>query len=131
VWFDADLAASKAGWVTRTRWYERAIVERPLAAKDMARLAILDAYGGVYSDWDVEWLRPISDTGEWPRTDGRALVGYEDDRWLCNAVIAAPAGHDAITASARCVRGGGVRQPDGSRGAPRPARAHRRHARVP
>ncbi len=81
----------KLNWALQTPWYKQAIVDRPLAAKDLMRLVVLHAYGGVYSDWDVEWLEPLA-----VPEDGRICAGYEDEIYLCNAVLAAPAEHNML-----------------------------------
>lgn len=96
-WTTVDIAADpRVAWALETRWYKESRFKRVLAAKDFMRLVILNEYGGIYSDWDVEWLRTPWAAGLWPRTDGKLVAGYEDENWLCNAVIMSPPKHPVL-----------------------------------
>lgn len=61
--------------------------------KDVVRLQILHEEGGIYSDLDVLWLRH-----PWFLMDYRVVIGYQAKayRTLCNAVMMAEPGHEAI-----------------------------------
>lgn len=59
---------------------------------DIARYLILWHHGGVYTDTDMEWLRPVDPL----LADPRPFAAWENDRTMCTAVLAAPKGHDAI-----------------------------------
>ena len=49
---------------------------------DILRLYVLSVYGGVYSDTDIQCLKPFD---EFLRFD--FFTGYESDNFLCNALI--------------------------------------------
>lgn len=56
---------------------------------DIARYELLYYYGGVYVDTDVEPVKSIESLVQ----EADAFAGYEDDTYLCNAVLGANAGH--------------------------------------
>lgn len=58
---------------------------------DLVRLEVLYRDGGVYLDADVQLLRPLDSL-----LDVEAFACWEDDRWLCNAVMGATPGHPAL-----------------------------------
>ena len=60
---------------------------------DIYRLDILYEYGGVYSDWDVVWLR-----NPWEYLDHQLVIGYTNKAYkiLCNAVMMAEKEHPAL-----------------------------------
>lgn len=51
---------------------------------DVMRLYVLQKYGGVYFDTDVELLRPLDSL-----LDNSSFIGFESDYTLCTAVIGA------------------------------------------
>lgn len=77
------------GWMRCKDEFDRA---ETLAGKsDVARYEILEAYGGIYLDTDVEPLRRFDDLlGPTP------FIGWEDSRLLCPTVMGSPAHHPAI-----------------------------------
>ena len=61
---------------------------------DVMRLAVLEQYGGVYFDTDVEVLRDIS-----PLLDDEGFIGFENDQYVASGLtIAAEAHHPVIQA---------------------------------
>lgn len=54
---------------------------------DLVRLEVLYREGGIYLDSDVELIRPLDDLLEL-----KVFAGYEDEDFLCNAVIGAERG---------------------------------------
>lgn len=61
---------------------------------DVMRLVVLEQYGGVYFDTDVEVLRDIS-----PLLDDEGFIGFENDQYVASGLtIAAEAHHPVIQA---------------------------------
>ena len=61
---------------------------------DVMRLAVLEQYGGVYFDTDVEVLRDIS-----PLLGDEGFIGFENDQYVASGLtIAAEAHHPVIQA---------------------------------
>jgi len=60
----------------------------------LVRLEAVYRWGGVYLDADVRPLRSFE-----PLLEHSCFVGWEDHRWLCDAVFGAEAGHPAILAA--------------------------------
>lgn len=61
---------------------------------DVMRLAVLEQYGGVYFDTDVEVLRDIS-----PLLGDEGFIGFENDQYVASGLtIAAEAHHPVIRA---------------------------------
>jgi hypothetical protein len=60
---------------------------------DIYRLEILYEYGGIYSDFDVLWLR-----NPWEYLDHKLVIGYTNKAYkiLCNAVLMSEKGHPAL-----------------------------------
>jgi hypothetical protein len=76
----------------RAAW-DRLITSDPFGRiPDIARYLILWKFGGVYIDTDFEPLRPMDDLLE----DPRPFAGWENDRTMCTALLAAPREHPAI-----------------------------------
>jgi hypothetical protein len=61
--------------------------------KDIVRLEVLYAEGGIYSDLDVFWLKH-----PWHLVKHKCFIGFENKSYkiLCNAVMGAEANHPAI-----------------------------------
>lgn len=53
-----------------------------VSKSDYYRLLILNTYGGIYVDMDVEPLKPFEDLRR-----NEFFVGLEDKKWLCPAVM--------------------------------------------
>jgi mannosyltransferase OCH1-like enzyme len=84
-WRERDL-----GWLTNKSLFDQML--EPTGKADVARYEILCVQGGVYTDCDVECLRPLDDL-----LDGVAcFAGYEDDEWICNALMGGIKGHPAL-----------------------------------
>ena len=61
---------------------------------DVMRLVVLEQYGGVYFDTDVEVLRDIS-----PLLDDEGFIGFENDQYVASGLtIAVEAHHPVIQA---------------------------------
>ena len=61
---------------------------------DVMRLVVLERYGGMYFDTDVEVLRDIS-----PLLDDEGFIGFENDQYVASGLtIAAEAHHPVIQA---------------------------------
>ena len=60
---------------------------------DIFRLEVLYKYGGVYSDFDVLWLR-----NPWEYMDNKLVIGYSNKTYkiLCNAVMMSEKEHPCI-----------------------------------
>jgi len=73
--------------------FERYLVTDPFGrVPDIARYLLLWHFGGVYIDTDFEPLRSFEPLLE----DPRPFAGWENDRTLCTALLAAPPKHPAI-----------------------------------
>ena len=98
------LRALHPGWDFRT-WQDSAEVREHLQHRalfdsfteypaayalrsDLARYELVEKFGGVYVDTDVEPLRAFDAL----LADGRAFIGWEDDKMLCPTVFGAEAG---------------------------------------
>lgn len=60
-------------------------------ASDVIRVWALMNYGGVYLDTDCEVLKPLDDL-----LNDEFFIGYENDLWVCTAVIGCVKGHKVI-----------------------------------
>ena len=69
-------------------------------ASDVARLMLLWELGGTYLDVDVQVLKPelLAELEVQALRDGRLIVGREDEKFMCNAVMIAPPKHPVIGA---------------------------------
>lgn len=56
---------------------------------DVAAYELMRLFGGVYVNCDIEPLRPLGPL--LAQHPGRCIVGHEDQRFLCNAVMIGPA----------------------------------------
>lgn len=102
----ARLAELHPGWEIRTwndsgqlDWMRHADLMQELLrtdpfgrAPDLLRYELLWRFGGVYIDTDFEPLRPMDELLE----DPRPFLGWESERTLCTALLAAPPEHPAI-----------------------------------
>lgn len=79
--FDACAVTAKAGVPMP---HERAVA---VQRADIAAYELVWRFGGVYVNCDMQPLRPLNDLLEYP-----AFAGMEDERHLCNAVLAAEQG---------------------------------------
>lgn len=57
---------------------------------DVVGYELILRFGGIYLNCDLEPRRPFDDL---PVTVNDAFAGWEDDNFLCNAVLGGPAGH--------------------------------------
>jgi len=91
------------GWEART-WNEGsldwlanaelfALAPEPQAKADIARYEVLATFGGFYLDCDVEPLRPLDEL-----TELACFAVWEDERFLCNAVMGSEPNHPAMEA---------------------------------
>lgn len=95
--WDEALFAS-AGF-EESRYFDAALeAQHWAAAADYARLAILFEHGGVYLDTDVQVMRPAELKRLYNKAcaSGDLIVGQEDEKWICNAVMIAPPRHIVI-----------------------------------
>ena len=77
---------------------------------DVMRLIVLEQYGGVYFDTDVEVVKDIS-----PLLDDEGFIGFENDRFVASGLtIAAVAHHPVIQAMIAEYEKLHYVQPDGS-----------------
>lgn len=68
--------------------------EKYAFVSDVMRLVVLEQYGGVYFDTDVEVLRDIS-----PLLDDEGFIGFENDQYVASGLtIAVEAHHPVIQA---------------------------------
>lgn len=90
LWGEADLR-----WLRNQALYDRAEKLAPGSEgqlrSDLARYEILHRHGGLYVDCDMEALRPFD-----PLMEAECFAGYEDDRWVNNAVLGAVPGHPLL-----------------------------------
>lgn len=88
-----------APWLAEIEYWRDAVAAKHwAAASDVARLALLYAHGGLYLDTDVEVCKPFrlyEAYRIWQR-EGLFVIGREDDRNLCGAVMCAPPKHPAV-----------------------------------
>lgn len=106
--FKERLAELHPGWEIRTwqdsselrwlrnqklfdEWFERDPYGR---IPDILRYEILWKFGGVYIDTDFEPLRSLEPLLD----DPRPFAGWENDRTMCTALLAAPPAHPAVDA---------------------------------
>lgn len=88
--------SSVVPWVADIKYFRDAYEKNHFAgASDVARLAVLWELGGIYLDVDVELLKP-DDLLAVTYDKQCMYVGREDDRWCCNAVMAAPPRHPVV-----------------------------------
>ena len=64
----------------------------PAASADIARLELLQRFGGLYVDTDAEPLRPFDPLLE----ESTCFLGREDDRWIATGVIGATPHHPFV-----------------------------------
>lgn len=69
----------------------------PSQLSDFLRWEIIWREGGIYTDWDVQPLKPVA---EW-EYDGQFFIGTEDNKHLSPGLFAATQGHEAVRA---CIR---------------------------
>ncbi len=69
-------------------------------ASDVARLALLWTFGGIYLDVDVEVVNVngLLDYERQAHNAGVLVTGMEDETWACNAVIISPPKHAVVGA---------------------------------
>ena len=58
---------------------------------DVMRLVVLEQYGGVYFDTDVEVLRDIS-----PLLDDEGFIGFENDQYVASGLTIAAEAHQPV-----------------------------------
>jgi len=93
-WSRARLS-SVVPWLYEIPYFNDAYrAEHWAGASDVARLALLYELGGVYLDTDVElvnehFLDELVAQGDF-------VIGYEDETFMCGAVLIAPKGHAFI-----------------------------------
>ena len=58
---------------------------------DVMRLIVLEQYGGVYFDTDVEVVRDIS-----PLLDDEGFIGFENDQYVASGLTIAAAAHQPV-----------------------------------
>jgi len=61
-------------------------------ASDCARLYALHKYGGVYLDSDIELVKSLN-----PLLTNKFFAGWEDDEYICNAVMGTSVGGTIIS----------------------------------
>jgi len=79
------------GWLTNAGCF--ALAPEPQGKADIARYELLARFGGIYLDCDVEPLRALDEL-----TGLFAFAAWEDERFLCNAVMGSEPGHAAVLA---------------------------------
>jgi len=85
--------SSELTWLRNQEEFEHALETDPFGrAPDILRYELLWRFGGVYIDTDFEPLRPFDAL----LADPRPFAGWENDRTMCTALLAAPPQHDAI-----------------------------------
>lgn len=85
--------SSKLGWMRYADLMQELLQTDPFGrAPDLLRYELLWKFGGVYIDTDFEPLRPMDELLE----DPRPFAGWENDRTMCTALLAAPPEHPAI-----------------------------------
>lgn len=63
-------------------WWHWDLAPTFRAKSNIARLLVLERFGGVYVDWDVEFRKSIL-----PLLYHKAFIGYQSDGLCCNAII--------------------------------------------
>jgi mannosyltransferase OCH1-like enzyme len=127
LWTDGDF-----GWLENQDVYdaaERLVPDHKVGQlrSNVARYEILNRFGGVWLDADVEPLRPL---------DGllgpQAWAGWErQDEWVGTSVMGGDAGRTVLAAMHRRGKGRRVSGSAGSQVCDRPVPAARRPARLP
>lgn len=87
--------SSQLGWMRHADLMQELLRTDPFGrAPDLLRYELLWRFGGVYIDTDFEPLRAFDELLE----DPRPFAGWENDRTMCTALLAAPPEHPAIGA---------------------------------
>lgn len=85
--------SSELGWLEHLDDFQEALKRDPFGrAPDILRYELLWRFGGVYIDTDFEPLRSFDPL----IADGRPFAGWENERTICTALLAAPPRHPAI-----------------------------------
>lgn len=79
------------GWMQNQREFAQA--QTDAGRSDVLRYELMNTFGGVYVDTDVEFLKPFDALCQ----DG-PFIGWEDEHLLCPTVMGAPPHHPAMVA---------------------------------